>query len=851
MQVKIQVKIQVLNADSIMRNGSNKVFYYRGKEKKNPYVGAADKVVELADLNKAQKVCRLLMAGELIAIDFDSEEILNDFLDNYSPKPSDFFYKSIGKGGGCIVFKHSEISRKLLKTNKLLKPINLDILVAERSGVLLPVAANKTKEQLDFSKIKVEPIPESVLEWVIDKVEECDKTNPNYKGKIKEFKNTKPVLKPYWTVYKEGEEDVIYSILRVLSHSDYKGYLTNKKSPLPDHHPDRIPIDVGMYDYFLYASLILATDISITKEDAKEILLEINKMLSVPYSEEKLLNILKADYRIWQYKEDWETVTANIPVNIAGMSGSIRMFKYMQGNMPYFLVEFKSNNDKRDNVYTFREMRGIMQMFFPDLEGHARTDKERLLLIRSVFLDDVRNTPFLPAGHSILGYSGGQMHIYNTLKEVYIHKVVRNPEIHKDKYNSENAEKVLKVIKNVIPNELNYLYFLRLLRRFITTGNYSPLIFEWIDGEGGSGKTFLALLLGYIFEVDGMPFVANFRATVMARGFQFTTGLDKAFAIVDEMTERNKRLVYNDVLKNQAGSSYYMHEEKFKNREQRERKSLIITTSNDVTSMTEDRYDRRVVTCISKGRIDVGEISGERGEQLHVFKHYLPDFIYKLLTEFEDLDDSAYKDASLWDKTDWEIASNNTGAVDDVAAKLREFRNLLAEYEKKKRLFYVRGTPSSEMAVELITFIMGAYNKAPDDILANLVEGTNANTKRLILTRTNMSRAKEFNAEGLFSWVEYRNLELTRVTNVRCMYLEKLKNKSVRGYRYVIDFPKEDGEAIIGVLDKRVVYKDVEKRKTYNKLRAILLGMKKDDRNTALRKLYGEFIEHSEEQEVF
>lgn len=573
--------------------------------------------------NNVAEVAGTAFTGKLsnfTVLDFDNKDLF-DMARAIDPNCGYIVVSDIPEKGGHMGYRYSEVL-----PNRRMRG-ELDIL-NDGGQVFLATEGNETKKPIHVDLDNLTEVPPLIIKLCETLLAEKTLVNEKRTASLDTGFMIGPMLDKAISS-KQYSPQLFYVLTPKLYRDD--NYYRNKHK-----HPDDIPLGNG-HDYLARVAAILASDISVSPLLFEKAMIYINNLWSEPMSPTELNKLYIERYisgnatndegqPFWRYDEFWEST------GVRGVTKNGEGFEifYDETRRTYYYIKsdtgemsgFPKPSDLMAHIHVVTGIPITKDIL------HSRTE------VISVLLD-----PQLSYGFD------EERTYYNTYKPTEFIEKLRDTNLDGSRY----PETIMKFLESLMPGEKERNYFLRFLKRKLTTFEYSPVIFI-IIGKTGTGKDTLFRLLskmvGVAYTMSPMvnDFLGDYTAWLM----------DKIFIQLDEFGENStisekKRITGK--LKSFTGSDTYAVRAMRTDQFTQPMRATFVMTANDYPAVVSPD-DRRVYAMYSPNKLKeqkwVQEIGGTAGLIKQLDKELL-DFMAYLRDEVKPLSEHDYHNPDTTD----------------------------------------------------------------------------------------------------------------------------------------------------------------------------------------------------------
>lgn len=544
---------------------------------------------------------------DFIGIDFDTYETF-EHARTLAPN-ADYVAQSIpASKGGHILFRYTQQAANILKE---LAP-HLDKIDIQINNKLIYLAtpANKTKRLLTppLTSLPSLPVPDELINYLA----------------LLAFKNLKEKAVEIKTSY----EPLAYSTLGYLLESppyDLEKILPRKLTP---KHPKLVPEGQGT-EWMLRVRFKLAQDPSVSAEKFREFIEWLNLQWDKPMTPERVKRDIEYDIHtrknpltgelLWRYDPNW----AEEGFIFSNSSNEIVEIMYDPLACIYILHNRTTDTVARYSAST-DAANAVLSLSNP-----------RMVVSGKAILSKCAVVNYVSSPEHTFGKSG---EIFNDYKPAEGTQILRG-EVHIADY--KKPEKILKFLKNLIPDYTTRNLFLRFIAHKHTTYEHSPLFFV-LAGVSGAGKGVLTQVILPYFS--GLNRITDGDLDMLINrfnGWKLTTD----YLLIDEAGEGNTRVEQKKLIKalkelTGRSTTNITYKGKETGTPQRHYITPVLTTNIHAQLITDTPgEDRRlvIIKCPNKmSSITDGDTPGYiegMKEELPYFAKYL-----KMLSDIEPLD---------------------------------------------------------------------------------------------------------------------------------------------------------------------------------------------------------------------
>jgi hypothetical protein len=575
-------------------------------------------------------------SGSVVAIDCD-DSITWQLFKSLDPTNTAFM-ASIGKldnggnliDGGTIFYLHDKDSLPSFRST------NNDRKLDYYSGtgmVFLTTTENETKSSWYYDdkgelyndnkhKIVFKTMPDIVkatLELLKQPVQEVEKDLKSVQHKGSGF--LAPIIEQL-NLQNGVYEPLLTAILTPREYRSAK-YIEQKHL-----HPS--DIDGSRYMYFFKIASILASDVTIDKETAYNIIYYLNELMANPKELSILNPMLKHMFSgkqlnpegvpYWQYDMHWL-------------------------DRGFFVLDRRNNiveifYDDLMNEYYFNDVT-MERISTASTRSQAIERAKGLVRGFKVKEFDSHNNV-----HTITEPNKDYGHIrdtrqFNLFKKSEALQILHDSSKYETRY--KEPKEFIAYMEHFIPSEEQRTYLLRLLRQKLMTFEYSPVV-PYIIGVQGSGKdllmTVLANLIGRQYVetgIGGTQFLEKYNSWLRGKYFVQLNELSNTL-----QTRADKQNAQG-VLKEYTGSKFFQVRKMGTDYFQEKQGAMFIMTANASPLEIEDT-DRRLYYISTPNTFDFSP-QCRASSPLNIYNAIMEqtnDIAYWLATEFEDLSDLDY-----------------------------------------------------------------------------------------------------------------------------------------------------------------------------------------------------------------
>lgn len=524
-----------------------------------------------------------VICSNLMVVDCDTEEAAQKILDVAKlpgivnlgdlAKASDHIGLVVKTGRGYHFYFEADPDIEYCKGP------NIDIQATEKRLVFLPTLASEGKtivaarviSEDGVLKIKLGRLPESLKTYILSLKDSKEETAARKKIRFtggcplaKIDKGSKLYFRRLTPKHFRGIPAYRFKI-------DTKGYL----------HPNDI-VDGDGNEYMIHVAAILASDPTIDINNFWDNMRYINSCWTEPLSDEVLVAKVKgyAEDKYpgcpFNYDEDWEKAAYSF-TDVDGVDMTVC---YDLNSSKYLVVELDSGK-------TYLKTSGEIVSFYANRTG---TKINPALLASQLPGVEIVFDPLRDFGLS-------EDKKFNVFKHSKYVEILRSEAAYsKEEIEWSKSCEILKFFSHLFREQSEY--WLKFLKRKLTTFKYSPTAFCLFDIEGGAGKGALESWLGYFVgkdKVSSIPY-ETFKS-------KFTSDIEgKLFVFLNEYPDdQAARRANTDKIKSLTGSPVSKIEKKGMDPYETVNFSTYMITSNRV-SVEVKNGDRRfcVMQCVAK-----------------------------------------------------------------------------------------------------------------------------------------------------------------------------------------------------------------------------------------------------------
>ncbi len=426
------------------------------------------------------------------------------------------------------------------------------------------------------------------------------------------------------------------AITKLLTPREYRTALYHKQGHL---HPNDVP---ARHDYQFKVMCQLAGDNTVDATLARDLIYYLNSLWDSPRPAKQLESEIiggiisgkqknQAGEPYWQYDENWET--------LANWSGITKLGNYL---VEVFYDPFKSTHF----VYNTHTESLMEKVRATDMIAHIRSSCVGTFN-QAEAISDMANVETLVQPTEDFGYLDNDTK-FNLFKPTQALRIMADPSTHKEDYT--RPTEFIEYMEHFIPDPTQRQYLLSLMKRKLTTFDYSPVV-PYLIGVPGSGK---GLLMSIIANIMGEQYVAK---EVTGSQFinQFNKGWleDKYFVNLNELAEglanRSERIQATGRLKVYTGATTFQCQGKGKDYYTTDMHAMFIMTANFNPLEIEDN-DRRIYYISTPNTFKSSSQCVEAGDFTKIAKIILNqtlDIAYWLATEVKDISNNDYGTAPM------------------------------------------------------------------------------------------------------------------------------------------------------------------------------------------------------------